>query len=581
MTAAWDRDQCIVCGGNLKNTAPTDGGGYPGLELLLALNPRTDSTQVAVRLLTDPARWKGTADTADAISRTSHLRYTICGKGHIFFSGFYLGIPSTGAPPPTTPVYRSHVVAMVGSMAAGKSYLLARLLKQEVPVRPRILIGRRNSIEGVVFASLQNAYEKFALHGIPIPPTGNDSEPGTLFSEHLAADRIWDSIVDLLTEWDDKLSDDAILNYWNQSIFQPVAVQFTVAHAQTFARESRPDDHILLAVTDLSGEKFKEGDSHRDNLRAYALRDLLSGFDAILWTIDPTVSYSFQTWANMAAEDLESSRRPEGMNLNLAIHQRIDAQSHIANEVGGDGFNNRRGEGVQDLIVTIVKADLFHKILVDKQPSNSSLGALGYHGAVWHGIHLYLKSLFSQTDQQRLGYLLGLPNSYVGGELIANRIRLLTDQLLIEFSKPEVFWSLTDTGSGLKIDVPATDQHNPGWQLSIPTQVEDLQQQILDTDIATCRGALISALGAGIACGLGFEATVEALLFHQPERRTSFAVVSTFGVVPVIEEGKNGEILIKGPHDSRSPTRPMGMPAAREPSSGLQNLFMSILRKSL
>ncbi|GAA4741009.1 hypothetical protein [Gordonia alkaliphila] len=566
----WELNLCVICEGNLVTTP--HHSQFPAIELIVAELRAGGDHAVSARRLDGEGLAYGTAQVdANTVRESPHLRYVICGNGHLFFAG-YGGMQGSNQPPPLTP----QVVAMIGSPAAGKSYLLIRTLHQSLPGEPSIRSRNERSLTNPVFASLSSQYTLSAADGTVLTPTGLGNTPGELIPQLLDFDDSWQYIVDAIHAWNPEIDDAKIRATWRHSIFQPVIRDYQVYPSTDNHANRTPGHRIQLYVTDLAGEQFTPADLPFDMIAQRQRAIHLAGFDALVWTIDTAICDSFREWADDGAVTaLLGSLRPEKADLYQAVEDRRATQEELATTISDDGFNVSGG-GRQEFIVTIAKADLFHHTL-----ANRSLAELGATpGLVRRGIERYLRSMFSEGVTLPLFKLVNVIPGPTGidPEMLHTRIGQLSQALVSQFSNPDIFWNLVETGEPftVTVDVHEPNVHHPNWEFDVMSEAESIATQRRFNVHVTARTAMISALGAGLCYGLGLGDTIDALL-QQRDRRTSFAVVSALGGVPSTVEGPDGELRLSGEHADSTHT--VGLANARDNSAGLQHLLMSMIRR--
>lgn len=550
----WNRPVCVICGANLAQGRYADR--LPGFEILIADGWAGNTYHLVVQL--NAARGCHGTTSYDEISQRAHVRFRMCGDGHMFFAGFHPG----GAQPNYQGATESQIVATVGSPASGKSYLLARTLGQKLPVQPSISGRRVSVLEGAVFTSLKREYVHSVGKNDVLDPTGTLHEaPGTLWPDKLGAP-VWQSIVELSGEADSELR-----GRWSRSLFQPLTRSYRLAGEDP--RASARD--VLLAVADLAGEHFQTGVSVLDALSELNLESKLSGFDMLVWTVDPAVCEAFRDWCDWADEKILGSLRPEADHTTLTELDRNENQTELAERLGGERAFNTEGGASQDLVVVITKADVFHEAL---QRDHKKLAGLGYRDdEVLDGIGRYL-AYAAERDPATTEKLLG-------GHIVDKRISMLAKCLVEEYSRPDVFWSLVETGENLKLEIPgAADFHHPGWTLKIESADEHLRAMRRESSRFLPRETVMSALGCGLAYGLGFQQAVGELL-SQRNRRVSFIVTSAMSAVPEAREQIGGERKYRVTLQAGDDGAPQRFPSTSTRSAGLTQLHAALLRRCM
>ncbi|GAB3853685.1 hypothetical protein [Dactylosporangium cerinum] len=205
--------------------------------------------------------------------------YLLCGDGHIFPQAEPSHARMRRLTNDRQRVDRWNMVAAVGAPASGKTYLLVRMVSQNLinpdNMFPRVEGGRvqrhrLNPLEQVPLSERAAEYSKTVTDNTAMSPTiGQDTRParilGRLLDDALGAIR--EMVRMTVTDGQNRA------RQWGMGLRQPLVVRTS-------------SDRILTwtGIADLPGELFQPGqsnESERNKLRAY---------DALIWVIDPVVA---------------------------------------------------------------------------------------------------------------------------------------------------------------------------------------------------------------------------------------------------------------------------------------------------
>jgi hypothetical protein len=508
--------------------------------------------------------------------------YLLCGDGHIF--------------PEATPVLRSHgpaadakqhidiwnMVAVVGAPAGGKTYLLLRMLSQnpnntdgwETDQEERRLRRRKlTPLEEVVFTAWSKAYQETQATGRPMPATGGTpiAFPAGLLSEelHEALEAIRELIRLTVVDGDRRA------RTWGTGFRQPLVM-----------RTDSQGDRTWTGAVDLPGELFLP--DSRNVRQSVKLR----AYDSLIWVIDPVVAAALDPFVagSLPAEE-EERKKLLGGSLRPGTTVQTPAQvirinrDQIQIEIGQhlslvDGlFAVDEGHSLQ-LLVTVTKCDLIHATLDKKgMPDAKKLTDIGRPGAVARGVFGYLAFLANRwarraldTDQataRLLSYLHA--GDGVDPSVRQARIEQIGRELLEHYSDRDNFWNLVHGGELDAVEIPAGSHLAiQPWTINVPsigTHLDQLSRPGSASQIHL-RDLIMSALGCGIAYGLGHDSALFEIL-REKWLNLRFFLCSPLGTVPVEVE----DFHLKPLDDNDR------FPGARERSAGLTQLLLSVLGK--
>jgi hypothetical protein len=508
--------------------------------------------------------------------------YLLCGDGHIF--------------PEATPVFRGHgpdadakqhidiwnMVAVVGAPAGGKTYLLLRMLSQnpnstegwEADQDERRLRRRKlTPLEEVVFNAWTRAYQATQATGRPMPATGGTpiAFPAGLLDEelHEALEAIREVIRLTVVDGDRRA------RTWGTGFRQPLVM--------------RTDSQGVRAWTgavDLPGELFlPDGRNVRQAVK-------LRAYDSLIWVIDPAVAAALDPFVagSLPAGTAErekvfgGSLRP-GATVQTPAEVIRTNRDQIQLEIGEhlslvDGlFAVDEGHSLQ-LLVTVTKCDLIHATL-DKNgtPDAKKLTDIGRPGAVAQGVFGYLAFLANRWARQTLDTdqgterLLRYLHAGDGVDRTVRRARIeqIGRELLEHYSDRDNFWNLVHDGELDVVEIQAG--HHLAiqqWTINVPsigTHLDQLSRPGSSSQLHL-RDLVMSALGCGVAYGLGHDSTLVEIL-RENWLNLRFFLCSPLGTVPVEVE----DFHLKPLDDNDR------FPGARERSAALTQLLLSVLGK--
>jgi hypothetical protein len=146
--------------------------------------------------------------------------------------------------------------------------------------------------------------------------------------------------------------------------------------------------------------------------------------------------------------------------------------------------------------------------------------------------------------------------------------------LLHRFSYHEHWWNLVHGGGAVDVPVPEGSHSavQPPGMVTVPSLDEHIASALNPggAGVLRTRDLVMSALGCGVAYGLGFESRVESML-NQRWRDVRFFLCSPLGEVPVRVDGSTNLI---------EPLEPAAtFPDLDERSAALSQLLLCLLRR--
>lgn len=501
-------------------------------------------------------------------------RYLLCGGGHVFQE-------TAGRTPE---VYS--MVAAIGTPAGGKSYLLARMLGQDLnrgvvvggPARQIAPWSNWDPLERRAAELLREMYRRSQRDGDPIDPTGergNELMPRTILAREVSdeiADRVAVELARVVTP-------DGQPRRWGLGFRQPIVQVLSVGNTLTWN-----------GIADLPGEIFRVG--------GYATkhhRKALSRYDALIWVVDPAVSRAFDGWFARALPDetdretvLNGSMRPastheEGTKSTQLLREGL--QKDLAGDLASEGasFAREDGPGLR-LLVAVSKCDLLHLGLRE----GLSLGELGEHDALRDGVAGYLEHVAGQHAAGMLAVVGVGAEDLIGRYLYAGgpetrraRCELIADALVAHFGSPDAFWRLVQHGGSDLVHVAGVpgDRIRTTYRIELPPLAEhlDLGLRPGNANALQQRDLVMSALGCGLlhALGLGDEA-IRLLRRARDHGEVRFFVCSPLAAVP--RERPDGE------HRYIDVRQGQGyglFPGVDDPSAALTQLRLASLWRAL
>lgn len=519
-----------------------------------------------------------------AVERTAV--YHMCGGGHLFLKK----VLAAGAPALNWEATRTDVLATVGAIAAGKSNLMLRTLRQPLTVgglmvRDHTPVSHYEAhwLEEVPMNLLVSGYNRMLADGLPIGPTIIQSmQPVEIL------DRIGNGVLGQILKIHEILlqgrvgpggEPEKVRTDWGQHIRQPVIRRFSIG-----------GERVMLGVADMPGEQFSggggassRGDGDHENDER--LRTL-GNYGSLVWVIDPAVCSRFRSFL---PNDPDASMRPEAnMDLRGAQTTRQTVQAKLAErlgEAGGHMLRNIHPEVRLNFCVS--KADLVHEAL----RRGTRLHSMGWTGpgewtagreATSRVVEGAMEYLVAMTRRVTKGFI---TDQRIGGELVeplmavwgrdeqfqelAHRVAMA---LISHYSEPDAFWNLVHEGFSDRIEVPPGVFHNqPGLTLTVPSLDEHIVAALAPGrgGVLHARDLVMSAVACGVCFGLGYRENIR-VLFNDPNnwRDPRFHLCSPLVHVP--EKMAADRI------------RPTGVnaqfPDIQERSAALSQLLISLLR---
>lgn len=498
--------------------------------------------------------------------------YLLCGDGHIF--------------PDETPAFRAgdarqrvddfNMVAAVGSPASGKTYLLIRTLRQNLDILTswdvdddpgRIRTRELSPLEALPTDKRIDRFNETRNSGAAISPTQTDSASypyGILNDQFPQALEAIQTLIERTV-----LDGRRRAETWGKGFRQPVVL-----------RTDSGDHRTWTGVADLPGELFMPDAVNRREAGK------LSGFDALVWVVDPAVSPRATDW--MAVDpnadeqaQLDGSLRPGTSSTAGTDVVRINREQ-IQDTIGRritviDGpFARNEGRALQ-MLVAISKCDLIHAAL---SKSGLHLADLGAPGQVQRGAARYLsfalnrwmKDLAGADDEaaRLLDYLRGAMSSSEAAR--RQRIEQVARGLLDHYSNEAEFWKLLHQGTDSDVSVPAAPS-SPELPQNI--RVPDLDEHLKaarrpgSANEFLIRDLVMSTVGCGIAYALNQE-TALLRMQQEPWIELRFFLCSPLTTVPIAVDRLHMRPL--NPRDR--------FPPVDERGAGLTQLLLALLERA-
>jgi hypothetical protein len=503
--------------------------------------------------------------------------YLLCGDGHIF--------------PDKTPAFRAgwhragddarqwvndfNMVAAVGSPASGKTYLLTRTLNQNLDVLTnwgveddpgRVRTRELTPLETLPMARRVDRYNETRNTGAAIAPTGADATAypfGILrerFPEALAAIQ---KLIELTV-----LDGRSRAESWGRGFRQPLVLRTDSGEHRTWT-----------GVADLPGELFTLDAVNRSEAGK------LSGFDALVWVVDPAVTPQAMDWmaldpnAEQQAQ-LDGSLRPGTSSPAGPEVVRINRE-RIQDTIGRritviDGpFARNEGRALQ-MLVAISKCDLIHAAL---SKCARHLADLGSPGQVHRGAAQYLyfalnrwmdRHADADAESARLfDYLRGAVNAPQLGR--QQRIEQVARGLLDHYSQEAEFWKLMHWGTDSDVNIHAGPGPELPHNIRVPTLDEHLQaaRRPGRADEILIRDLVMSTIGCGIAYALKQEIALLRMQ-QEPWIELRFFLCSPLTTVPIAVD--NVHLRPLNPGDR--------FPPVDERAAGLTQLLLALLERA-
>lgn len=572
---------CPVCAAGLGRHAVRDPASNrflkpPSLRLEVGT---PDSGNPVWRVSAIDGNFRSAVSTDPPFSKDEvDYAYLLCGDGHVF--------------PEATPVLQHYdqdtdsgpqintwnMVAVVGTPAGGKTYLLLRTLSQNLNNTAnwaasdqddrRLRRWKLSPLEEVTLAAWKEFYSAMLATGRRIPPSSTGAVvPAGLLEDQLR--EALEAIKELIRRT--VMDGERRARNWGTGFRQPLVLRTESQGRQTWS-----------GVADLPGELFLPSGRDREQVK-------LRAYDVLIWVIDPVVAAgaldpfaetSLTTAEASYSDVLNGSLRPGAVTADSPAEVVRTNRDHVQVEIGqhlatlGGLLTVNKGQTL-DLLVTVTKCDLIHATLDKKK-----LTDLGEPGAVERGVAGYLALLADRSARgtldadeptaRLLSYLHA--GDAAGRRVRESRILQVAQGLLDYYSDQDNFWNLVHVGEQDVVEIPAgVGLATQPRTLSVPSIGThlDLSLEPRAARRIHLRDLVMSALGCGVAYGLGHEAALYEIL---RERWLSlrFFLCSPLGTVPVALD------------DYR--LRPLDgtarFPRLNERSAALTQLLLSILRKA-
>jgi hypothetical protein len=522
------------------------------------------------------------------VPESTQYTYLLCADGHIFPHPVTHGLPAGVRADEQQRVDRWNMIAAIGAPASGKTYLLIRMLNQQLinpmgifPQRDRRRIRRHrlNPLEQVPLALRAAEYNLTVQDNKPIEPSQTEhTKPAMILDSVLPEAREAIQIMVRRTVIDG----DRRAEEWGEGSRQPLVV-----------RTSCDDLVTWTGLADLPGEMFGADDIYEQERRP------LQAYDALIWVIDPVVAADVLdplareslSQTRDYAEVLDGSLRPGTVfggthrDPSRVRSLRESDQRGLARNLTLAGNDMTRSQGRPlEMLVAVNKCDLIHAALREHR----KLTELGRPGSVRRGVCAYLAWTTHRWNQ---GELRADPVTtevleYLGGaraareEVFHQRAMQVADALLARYSDEEAFWGLVHEGNDDVVDVPAGGTMAlSNRRIRVASIGEHLDRSMRKGtgDELLVRDFVMSAIGSGIAFGLGHDATIQTILENARQRIRLF-LCSPLATVPVGE----AEIEPSGAMLPRlKPLEPnTRFPQIDDHSAALTQLFLAALRKA-
>lgn len=582
----WFGERCPICAAALGAGVAVDPASGrlvepPGLSLEVGYDAQRPYWRLGVvganlppALSTDPPFVENGVDYS----------YLLCGSGHVFPDQvrlYHLGPYRVDTH--RERVERWNMVAVIGAPASGKTYLTVRTLSQipninaggwAQPGTPHIRQQRLTPFESIPVDVRSAAYTATVHTGAVIPATGTDrgAMPAGLLEREIpdAVDAIRHIVSRVVVDGERHA------RQWGTTFRQPFVVRTTV--------EGRG---CWTGVVDLPGELFLD-DAPRSRERAR-----LRAFDALVWAVDPAVadgplqslleaSLCDEYGVVMAASLRPGTTRESGPDvvrrkrnqIQLDIGRRLTLlDNEFAADVGAS----------LSLLVAVTKCDLIHQILSEN--GGVGLADLGDPHTVVRGVASYLASVTQSWASEQLHVderSTHLIRYMYGGlstdpDVRRERIAQIAEGLVRHYSQREAFWNLAHEGGEDVFHIPGGETvTTTRYQLGVPS-IGTHVDEALSRSNAHClqvRDLIMSAVGCGIAAGLGHETTLRNLL-REPWIRLRVFLCSSLGAAPVADSTVIDASEVVTPLAATASFSRVG-----EPSAALIQLSLAILARA-
>ncbi|MEU7908941.1 hypothetical protein [Actinoplanes sp. NPDC049118] len=545
----------------LEVGAPDGRNGLPWRVMMLAGNYRPAES-------TDPVFNEHEID----------FSYLLCGGGHIFPDAalvFHSGA-SRGADNVQQKIDDWNMVAAMGAPASGKTYLLVRMLRQNLDNLThwsaqndpgRIRLRKLSPLEELPLTARISKYNETRKTGEAIQPTGTDRQatPAGMLDDQLrdALGAIQELIRRTVVDGDRRAKQ------WGRQFRQPLVL-----------RTDTGDRRTWTGVADLPGELFDEQGTNRREA------GMLRSFDALLWVVDPAVAPNATDW--MATESvteerllLNGSLRPgtvSAYGAEIVRGNRESIQDGIGEQITMvDGlFATDEGRPLQ-MLIAITKCDLIRAAL--EKPGLNLLD-IGAPGDVERGTASYLAFAVERWAQretpadpgaaQLLTYLWGASSTEPA--VRQRRAVQVARGLLDHFSQADEFWKLVHVGTDNEVHIPGGDvMAEVPQHIRVPSIDEHLDSALRPGSDAQIllRDLIMSAVGCGLAYGLGQQSALYRM-HREPWITLRFFLCSPLATVPIAVD----DIRLK-------PLDPRGrFPRVDDRAAALTQLLLAVLGRA-
>jgi hypothetical protein len=576
---------CPVCGAGLGRIAPVDATSQrfevpPSLRLYLGAGDRSGPTwRVSI---VDGNYPPATSRTPPYSDREVDFIYLLCGGGHFFPDSEPIFHAGPGAHNGGQRIDVWNMVAALGAPASGKTYLLLRTLHQSLvnernlefdDIPDRIRLRELSPLENMPLLLRADGYNKTRSVGEPIPETaiGTWATPADILDYMLpdALRAIQDMIKRTMLDGAQRAQN------WGAAIRQPL-----VLRADTVGRRT------WTGVADLPGELFSDlPENLRESMK-------LRAYDTLIWVIDPAVAGNALDWIDdepghdgdepgqehPGGSVLDGSlrpgtTRPSGQGVVRTTREQI--QRYIGRQL--TKTYNRFADDSIELLVAVNKCDLIRAAL--RKGTLSGLNALGLPGRVRSGVTAYLlfmASRFAQRAAHADASCASILRHIYPAEIVHQTVREeraghVANGLIRHYSDHDKFWNLVEEGEPESVLIPAAGMNRPLWDIYVPGIGEHLDAFMLDRSARRIlmRDLVMSAIGCGVACGLGNEMALVSIL-KGADQGVRFFLCSPLGTVPVA--GRDADLLF--PLESGAQ-----FPQVDDRSAALTQLLLAMLGK--
>jgi hypothetical protein len=588
---------CPACGAVLGAVPPhgTDGLYLSTPSICLEVcSPTNGQRAWRITVVGRPQATLRSYEPMFTAKRVEHL-YILCGNGHIFPLG------STLRRTPTYfQVHDWNTIAAVGPVASGKTYMLTRMLSQNLIHFGRYPTGRRTRpidirsfaglpLEDYALATRRDHYQATLTSGEPIAPTGVGSlwDPANILNSQVSI-RMIDAVIELLRA----TVDESILDedQWGTMPPQPIMLRTRLGDG--------PHSRLgWTCIVDLAGEFFNAL-GRPDAQGTVAERAKLRGYNALVWAIDPLLEdKAFDRFVEQAALSpeyyerlLRGSMRPGTTEVagktirSVRIDRQFRQRAIAADIVRLDNTFVADESDTMRLLIAVSKVDIIRLVL-----EKARLDDLGVDGQFKAGIVHYLAHVAEnldgryRADAESAALLRQVDHRQVPDEdTLQETLSDLADALIAFYSDPDRFWALVETGEAATIPLDPDEEEYDGYvgrALTVPGIGEHLHRALLPgrpdaagrvrtDEVFLTRDLVMSAIACGMVFALGY-GNVVVNLMSMPWIDLRLFLCSSLADAPETAE-----------HGSTMETRD-GQPdfaATDDRSAALTQLFLHVLR---